>query len=100
MHAAATSPHPEMVKALLRLGLGAGPRSALGVTPLMLACESGETAGAEILLAWGAIPEDEDYLGRSVRDYAVAAGNEATLKLVDSALSPWTPGQDGAAPHP
>jgi len=100
IHAAAPSPHPEMLKALLAKGLGALDRTALGVTPLMLACGAGRASEVQMLLDWGAVPEDRDYLGRSVRDYAVAGGDAATLALIDADLTPWTIESSGGAPPP
>jgi ankyrin repeat protein len=100
IHAAAPSPHPEMLKTLLARGLGAVSRSSIGVTPLMLACLGGRAEEAAILLDWGAVPEDQDYLGRSVRDYAVAGDDPATLAVVEAALTPWTISQDGGDPLP
>jgi len=100
IHAAAPSPHPVMLKTLLARGLGAVSRSALGVTPLMLACLGGRADETAILLAWGSVPEDEDYLGRSVRDYAVRSADPQTLELIDAALTPWTIEPDGADPLP
>lgn len=90
IHAAARSPHPEMLKALLAKGLGALERTTLGITPLMLACGAGRAPDVQLLLAWGAVPEDQDYLGRSVRDYALAGGDASVLALIDEALTPWT----------
>jgi len=89
-----------MLTALLARGLGVGPRTDLGVTPLMLACQAGAASQAQTLLDWGAVPEDQDYLGRSVRDYAVAGGDPATLALIDEALAPWTIVSGDGAPPP
>ena len=100
IHAAASSPHPEMLEKLLVLGLGATELSSSGVTPLMLACLAGKADHSAVLLAWGAIAEDQDYLGRSVRDYAVRGGDKKTLDLIDAALTPWTIEQDGEVPPP
>lgn len=100
IHMAAQSPHPVMLKTLLARGLGAVARSAIGTTPLMFACLEGKAEEAAVLLAWGSVPEDEDYLGRSVRDYAVWGGDPATLALVDEALTPWTIAPDGGDPLP
>lgn len=90
VHAAAQSPHPVMLQTLLARGLPALTPSALGVTPLMEACLQGRIVEAATLLEWGANPEDEDYLGRNVRSYAVAGGDPATLALIEAALTPWT----------
>ena len=100
VHMAALSPHPEMLKTLLGLGLGPRVPSSLGLTPLMEASGGGKSDEVAILLAWGAIPEDEDWLGRTVRDYALASGDPATLALIDQALIPWSISQDGEAPPP
>jgi len=100
IHAAATSPHPEMLRVLLALGLGASEKSALGVTPLMMACGAGRWVNAKLLLDWGAVPEDRDFLGRGVRDYAVEGGDQQTLQLIDTTLTPWTIGPVGGAPLP
>jgi ankyrin repeat protein len=100
VHMAALSPHPEMLKTLLALGLGPRDPSSLGITPLMEACLGGRADEVAVLLAWGAVPEDEDWLGRSVRDYAQASGDPATLTVVDEALTPWSISPDGGAPLP
>lgn len=100
VHMAARSPHPVMLKSLLARGLGAVARSSIGTTPLMFACLEGKADEAAILLAWGSVPEDEDYLGRSVRDYAVMGGDATTLAVVDEALTPWTIEPDGGDPLP
>lgn len=100
IHAAAVSPHPVMLRTLLARGLAAATRSALGVTPLMLACRGGRAEEASLLLAWGAVPEDRDYLGRSVLDYAAASGDAATLALLEEALTPWTISPAGEDPLP
>jgi len=100
VHAAAAAPHPEMLSALLARGLGADRRTDLGVTPLMVACQAGAASQVRTLLDWGAVPEDQDYVGRSVRDYAVAGGDAPTLALIDEALTPWSIGPADAAPPP
>jgi ankyrin repeat protein len=100
IHMAVGSPHPEMLQTLLSLGLGAKTRTASGVTPLMLACLSGQADQVKILLAWGAVAEDQDYLGRHVRDYAVTGGSLKVLSLIDEALIPWTIEPAGGAPPP
>ena len=89
-----------MLQTLLTLGLGAVTKTELGVTPLMLACLEGRSDEAQMLLNWGAIPEDEDYLGRSVREYAVWGGDSETLTLLDQALIPWTGEPADGAPLP
>jgi ankyrin repeat protein len=100
VHAAALSPHTEMLTKLLALGLGATERTALGLTPLMVACAGGRAQEAALLLAWGAVPEDEDYLGRNVRGYAESSGDEATLAVITEALTPWSIEAADAAPLP
>jgi len=100
IHMAAESPHPEMLQRLLALGGTATQRTTSGVTPLMLAAGTGRADQVELLLRWGAAAEDEDYLGRSVRDYALQGGDAKTLALIDEALIPWTIEPDGEVPPP
>jgi ankyrin repeat protein len=100
VHAGATAPHLILVGRLLATGLDATARTNLGVTPLMRACGAGRSEAVTLLLRWGGVPEDLDFLGRSVRDYAVRSGDTATLSVIDQALSPWSIGQDGGDPLP
>lgn len=98
VHAAARAPHPEMLEWLLAQGLGGTTRTELGVTPLMVACGERRRTAVETLLKWGAVPEDQDFLGRSVKDYAEAGGDPGTLELIDATLTPWTIEPAGKAP--
>jgi len=100
VHAAAPSPHLEMLARVLARGPSAVQRSALGVTPLMMACWGGHSAAVKLLLRWGAVPDDQDYLGRSVRDYAGWSGDPKTLEVIDLALTRWTIEPADGAPLP
>jgi ankyrin repeat protein len=83
VHAAAQSVQTVMVPFLLRNGLPPAARSELGVTPLMLASQEGRLENVQVLLNWGANPEDQDYLGRSVLWYANRGKNPEMLSLLN-----------------
>lgn len=83
VHAAAQSVQTVMVPFLLRNGLPPAARSELGVTPLMLASQEGRLENVQVLLNWGANPEDQDYLGRSVLWYANRGKYPEMLSLLN-----------------
>ena len=70
------------LKRLARLAMDKG-RLADGATPLMLACDAGDTEAAQLLLGAGADPwaRDTPHI-RTCLHYAVAKGHALTLQEV------------------
>jgi serine/threonine protein kinase/ankyrin repeat protein len=73
LHMAVLHTNPDAVVRLLQAKVNASPRNKLGVTPLMLAMQSGSTGIAHILLENGAIVDAKDEKGRTALMLASAA---------------------------
>lgn len=61
-----------------------------GITPLMLAAQSGETTGMRMLIAYGALLDSRDHKGQTALHYAAGSGStDATSLLLEHRADPF-----------
>jgi len=82
--------HPSIVRFLLGSGADVHVRNCYGISPILAAANQGNAECCHLLLAYGALPNDCDNLGRSVLRHAVRARVDKKLigALIGSGADP------------
>ncbi|TPP62143.1 hypothetical protein FGIG_02108 [Fasciola gigantica] len=88
LHWAAVTDQPDMLGCLLEAGASLDVQTTCDETPLALAAREGAFSACRLLLVAGANPELADYLDRTPKQLAQAAGHGEIVRLFEASAHP------------